>query len=242
VSSLVVNQVYGGVFQGEGPSAGRSASIIRLMGCHLNCAWQTPQGVSPCDESQTWDATRFDLREQGNRMTVDEIMRRAVTPRVPSLVIITGGEPLLHQHLDGWGELFDRLAECPVRVEVETNGTIAPVGGWGWPVDQWNVSPKLRSSGISRARAATPALGWFARDPRAVFKFVCAGEADVGEAFDWAAAANLDPRRVWVMPAGTTADQVLANARAVAPAALTHGFNLTLRTHVLLYDVKGEPR
>ena len=37
--TLVVAEVFGPTVQGEGPSAGRRASFIRLGGCNLHCDW-----------------------------------------------------------------------------------------------------------------------------------------------------------------------------------------------------------
>jgi 7-carboxy-7-deazaguanine synthase len=239
-----VNAVYSNIWQGEGPSAGRTASIIRLMGCNLTCAWQTPLGVSPCDEAQTWDASRFNLREQGKRMTVDEIVHAALyAGRKPYMVILTGGEPLLHQHHPGWADLVDRLSTAAVRIEIETNGTIMP-SGWDWPVDQFNVSPKLASSGVAQAKRVNPtAAHWLVKDPRAVFKFVCATPDDVAEAYnEWVTQWGIPRERAWVMPAGDNANAVLATARAIEAAAIDYGFNFTLRQHILIYDKEGEKR
>jgi organic radical activating enzyme len=243
VSSLVVNGAPYSCWQGEGPSAGVRAAVVRLMGCNLSCAWVTPDGVSPCDEAQTWDARRFNLAEQGTRAEAADIAKAALASR-PRLVIITGGEPLLHQHQDGFAELVWTLATAGVRIEVETNGTQLPDAPACVSVDQFNVSPKLASSGMTREKAANGrALAWFTASRRAVFKFVVTGRGDLAEIEDgWIRPYGLHRDQVWVMPAGTTPDAILETARAVAPAALARGFNLTLRQHVLIYDQEGEPR
>jgi organic radical activating enzyme len=243
-NTLVVNEVYGPVWQGEGPSAGQFASVVRLMGCNLACRWQKPDGtVSACDEAQTWDASRYDLRRQANRTETAEIARRALAC-FPHLVIITGGEPLLHQRQPGFGELAGRLHHAGAAVEVETNGTQAPAGWWTPLIRRWNVSPKLSSSGTGHLTAANPAaLEWFAGDRRAVFKFVCTSCADVDEvAGVWMPRYGLPPARVWIMPAGTAAAGILDTARDIAPSVLHYRLNLTLRQHVLVYDATGEPR
>lgn len=71
--------------QGEGPFGGMPAVFIRLAGCHLACTF--------CD-------TEFESG-MGNRLTVDEIVSRALNTlsnsmlglRMP-MVVMTGGEPL----------------------------------------------------------------------------------------------------------------------------------------------------
>src|SRR4029450_7825218 len=49
---LVVSEVFGPTFQGEGPSVGRRAGFVRLGRCNLDCSW--------CDTPYTWDWERHD--------------------------------------------------------------------------------------------------------------------------------------------------------------------------------------
>jgi organic radical activating enzyme len=93
-------------------------------------------------------------------------------------LVITGGEPLLQAPA-----LARMLARMPnVRVEVETNGTVAPAPALEPSVHQYNVSPKLAHSGNPAAMALLPErLAAFAGDPRAFFKFVVASAADLAE-------------------------------------------------------------
>ncbi|WP_328427892.1 7-carboxy-7-deazaguanine synthase QueE [Streptomyces sp. NBC_00443] len=116
-TTLVVAEVFGCTVQGEGPSCGRRCSFIRLGGCNLACKW--------CDTPETWDGRRFDLRQTLTRTPVEEIVARALVG-APGLVVITGGEPLLHQRQRAWDDLLVRLAAAGVEIEVETNGTIPP--------------------------------------------------------------------------------------------------------------------
>lgn len=62
--SLVVSEVFGPTHQGEGPHAGQLCAFVRLMGCNLSCSW--------CDTPYTWDASRYDLKAEGHRMTVED--------------------------------------------------------------------------------------------------------------------------------------------------------------------------
>ena len=70
------------------------------------------------------------------------------------LLVITGGEPMLQQR-----QLIPVLEAARThgwRVEVETNGTIAPLDAVAALVDRWNVSPKLAGSGVDQARRFAP--------------------------------------------------------------------------------------
>lgn len=210
MTSLMVSEIFGPTFQGEGPSAGRRAWFLRLGGCNLACSW--------CDTPYTWDARRFDLRAEIIRTPIADLPDQ-LGP-CDDLLVITGGEPLLQTR--GVGQLLAVLGERPV--EVETNGTLAPPL-WPRPVD-FNVSPKLTNSG--RATALHPA--WL-DVATARFKFVVTSAGDITEA----AALGTPRERTWVMPEGTTSFAVLGTAQKVADAAARYGFNLTLRQHVLLW-------
>src|SRR5215203_2816793 len=76
--------------QGEGSHTGKAAYFIRLGGCDVGCVW--------CDVKESWDASNHPVK------TVDEIVfgiyqelegDGARVKRKP-IVVITGGEPLMH--------------------------------------------------------------------------------------------------------------------------------------------------
>ena len=81
--TLPISEVFGPTLQGEGPHAGRTVQFIRLGGCNLSCSW--------CDTPYTWDASRFNLRQELTPMSVQEILDRII-PGVP--IVLSGGEPL----------------------------------------------------------------------------------------------------------------------------------------------------
>ncbi len=225
---LVVAEVFGPTFQGEGPSTGRRAGFVRLGRCNLDCSW--------CDTPYTWDWERFDPAVELSRTSVAAVVAR-LEAMTPEIVVITGGEPLLQQR-----RLVALLEACVERdwpVEIETNGTIAPDARLVELVAQWNVSPKLANSGVSRDTAIRPdALAALVATGRAVFKFVAATEDDLDEVSDLALAHDLAP--VWIMPEATEPTLLLERTRALAEPVLARGWNLTSRLHVLLWgDERG---
>ncbi|WP_309030778.1 7-carboxy-7-deazaguanine synthase QueE [Streptomyces alfalfae] len=222
--SLVIAEVFGPTVQGEGPSTGRRASFIRLGACNLHCTW--------CDTPYTWDARRFDLRAELTRTPVDEIASRALAGD-PGIVVITGGEPLLHQHRPGWAALLEALNDAGVEVEVETNGTLAPTTETAGRVARFNVSPKLAHSGdLERDRIKPRALKALVETGRAIFKFVCATADDVDEVRHLADTHGLPARTVWVMPEGTDTAALDEHLAVITDPAIAAGFNLTTRLHV----------
>ena len=99
--------------QGEGYHQGRAAYFIRLGGCDVGCVW--------CDVKESWDATHHPLTDID--MLVEEVKK---TPA--RMVVITGGEPLLH-NLD---ELTQHLNNAGLETNIETSGSSPLSGKWNW--------------------------------------------------------------------------------------------------------------
>ena len=220
---LVVSEVFGPTFQGEGPSSGQRAMFVRLGRCNLDCAF--------CDTAYTWDWTRYDPDAELRRRSVDDVLAELDRIGAP-LLVITGGEPMLQQRhlvplvrgarIRGW------------RVEVETNGTIAPRDPLPALVDQWNVSPKLAGSGVDLARRWQPdALRALAGTGRAIAKFVVRSPSELDEAAAVAEAGHLT--EVWVMPEATDARTLVARLALLAPDVLARGWHLSSRLQVLVW-------
>jgi 7-carboxy-7-deazaguanine synthase len=226
--TLVVSEVFGPTFQGEGPSIGRRAGFVRLGRCNLDCAW--------CDTPYTWDWARYDPAVELHRVAVAAVVEQLAAMR-PEIVVVTGGEPLLQQR-----RLVPLLAACAERgwpVEIETNGTRAPEPAVVPLVAQWNVSPKLANSGVAGDERIRPAaLAALRATGRAAFKFVVAAEGDLDEVAGLVEAHDLSP--VWIMPEGTDAATLTERGRRLAGPVLARGWNLTTRLHVLLWgDERG---
>jgi organic radical activating enzyme len=221
---LLVAEMFGPTFQGEGPSAGQRAVFVRTSRCNLSCSW--------CDTPYTWDWSRFDPQAEARRVPVEEVAAWALDLPV-RLVVVTGGEPLLQEA--GLAELTGRLAAARRVVEVETNGTMPPSAALVEGVTQFNVSPKLTSSGLLPARRLdTAALRAFAACGKAVFKFVVSAVGELDEIARLQDEFGLD--QVWVMPQGVTSAGVLAGMRDLADQALARGWNLSPRLQVLLWE------
>jgi len=224
--------------QGEGLSAGRPCTFVRLSRCNLACVW--------CDTAYTWrfegdnrphrDGLAFERK--ANQVVLEEA---DVAARIAALghsrLVVTGGEPLLQ------GTALARMLEhLPgVHVEVETNGTVAPHAALDPLVHQWNVSPKLAHSG-NPAELALPAdrLAAWAADPRAVFKFVIASETDLAEVESLREAYAIPPQRVWLMPEGRDSATLRARGRWLAEYCSKTEMNFTDRLHIHLFgDTRG---
>ena len=217
--------------QGEGITCGLPSVFVRLSLCNLHCEW--------CDTKYTWDWTQFDRETETLTLAPDDVAPRvlALAAGGPRNVVLTGGEPLLQQR--ELSDLARRLRAEGLRIEVETNATIVPSGALAGIVDQWNVSPKLASSGNAAAERERPeALAWFAARADAHFKFVVRAPADVDEAAALAARYGIPAGRVTLMPEGTDAGTLAERSRWLAARCQTLGFRLGTRLHVLLWGAE----
>jgi 7-carboxy-7-deazaguanine synthase len=99
--------------QGEGYHQGKAAYFIRLGGCDVGCVW--------CDVKDSWDAAKHPL------FNVESLMLKVLeTPA--EIVVITGGEPLMH-NLD---ELTNELHTAGLKTNIETSGAHPLSGSWDW--------------------------------------------------------------------------------------------------------------
>lgn len=99
--------------QGEGFYQGHAAYFIRLGGCDVGCVW--------CDVKESWDAAAHP------HFTIQSLVEQVkATPA--TIVVITGGEPLMHQ-LDA---LTDALHAAGLQTNIETSGSSPLSGNWDW--------------------------------------------------------------------------------------------------------------
>ncbi|PEQ14049.1 pyrroloquinoline quinone biosynthesis protein PqqE [Novosphingobium sp. PC22D] len=224
--------------QGEGISAGAPCAFVRLSRCNLACAW--------CDTAYTWrftgdnrphrDARAFERK--ANQIALDEA---DVAARIAALgqarLVVTGGEPLLQG-----AALARMLALLPgVRVEIETNGTVAPHPALDPLVAQFNVSPKLAHSGNPADLALVPErLAAYAADERAWFKFVVSEPDDLDAIEALRREYAIAPERVFVMPEGRDSQSLRARGQWLAEACPRFGYRFTDRLHIHLFgDTRG---
>jgi len=99
--------------QGEGFHQGKAAYFIRLGGCDVGCVW--------CDVKDSWDAEKhLNLKIESLKLKVKK------TPA--EIVVITGGEPLMHDLT----ELTKELQAAGLKTHIETSGAHPLSGSWDW--------------------------------------------------------------------------------------------------------------
>lgn len=152
--------------QGEGFHQGRAAYFIRLGGCDVGCVW--------CDVKESWDATAHPQK------SIDEIVAYVIdNGAIPTqsgrkgLVVITGGEPLMHDLT----HLTAALQEAGYETNIETSGSSPLSGSWDWIC----LSPK-------KFKAPLPELVPFANE----LKVVVFNQSDFKWAEEYAAMVSPD--------------------------------------------------
>lgn len=99
--------------QGEGFWAGLNAFFIRLAGCDVYCPW--------CDQKETWVMKKYPL------LTVKNILNQLDNINTNN-IIITGGEPLLHNLFP----LTKVLKQRGYNTHLETSGSHLFSGNFDW--------------------------------------------------------------------------------------------------------------
>lgn len=221
-AELRLSEIFESV-QGEGVSVGLPSIFLRLASCNLRCTW--------CDTKYAWDWSSFDKSAETELVGVSELAARLRGYRSRNIVV-TGGEPMLQQR-----ELAPLLAELrEFRVEIETAGTLAPTPAMLERVEQWNVSPKLASSGNALDKSVKrDALSVLASCPEAWFKMVVGDEADALEALALTDSLGVPRERVLFMPLGATPEQYAESGPRVAELCTEHEVRLSPRTHVVFF-------
>ncbi|MDX1955631.1 MAG: 7-carboxy-7-deazaguanine synthase QueE [Chitinophagaceae bacterium] len=134
--------------QGEGFHQGRAAYFVRLGGCDVGCTW--------CDVKDSWDADK-------HPMTDLEELVKTIRNTPAKIVVITGGEPLMHD----LQALTHLLHAAGLKTHIETSGAHPLSGQWDWVC----LSPK-------KFKAPLPEILPFANE----LKVVVFNKSD----FDWA--------------------------------------------------------
>lgn len=234
-ATLPINELFESL-QGEGRLAGVPSVFVRTSGCNLRCWF--------CDSYHTsWEPTH-------ETMSVEEIVAEVESCDADH-VVVTGGEPLVH---DAVTDLLEALDARGYHTTVETNGTVYRDA----PIDLASVSPKLASSTPTGEldpkgsgewadrhedrRIDLDALAALVESDDFQLKFVVGDRADLDEITDLldrlrdAASVRIPDSAVLLMPEGATHERIAETRPLVAELALEFGFRYTPRLHVNLWN------
>jgi organic radical activating enzyme len=229
---LPVSEVFYSI-QGEGQTMGVPAVFLRLGGCNILC------------QSESWICDTIEVWRKSKAMEFEDVLGEEYEKLLlidGVHLVITGGEPLLHQAMIGKYimYLYEKYQRYPV-VEVETNGTITPDWEMIRLVDFWNVSPKLSNAGsqnTKEVRINSETLGLLTgQNKRTIFKFVIEKESDFDELVnDFGPHINMN--QVVLMPAGSSQEELLRTRLLVAELCRKNHLRYSERLHVVIWNMK----
>lgn len=225
---LPVSEIFSSI-QGEGRWSGYPAVFVRLAYCNLGCIW--------CDTRFTWDKDKFDPALSSSPEQIAENIRRILPPeaiRRAVHIVITGGEPMLHQaHLPA---LIQELrADGFEFFEVETNGTIEPSSEVCELISWWNCSPKLTNNGLTvDVNRNVAAIGKLLSTGKADFKFVIRTREDIEEMIrDYR--PLIPAEQIMLMAEGSSSGAQAAAMPVVLDACRQFGFRFSPRLHIMAW-------
>ena len=214
--------------------------FVRLSGCNLMCGGNGTQRDRQLHDGATWRCDTIEVWLKGTQMRFEEILNKEQTDAIRdgAHLIITGGEPLLHE--DGVIEFIRWVRDNinpDVFVEIETNGTKIPSPELINLGVLFNCSPKLSNSGMPSDRRIIPDAIKAINRANSIFKFVVSKPSDVEEILsDYH--SMIDPGKIWIMPAGE--NQILLNLSKpiCAYIAKQHRWKLSTRMHIEIWNQK----
>lgn len=229
--------------QGEGPYSGVPAVFVRFGLCNFTCPGFGPNG---CDSNFSVDAKN---KSSWTAYTVDQLYHKIVEvlPEKCNLVVLTGGEPMLHK--DFVMSLIEefRYFKRSIFFNIETNGLLGPLT-YDDAFDAessgivYSISPKLKSAGNKYSLLDTNyciALAdfnqWFIDSS---FKFVVGSQQDLDEINEFVEVSKAPLSKISLMPKGSTKEELKQTEKFVWDACIKHGYKFCDRTHIRLFDDK----
>jgi organic radical activating enzyme len=210
-------------WQGEGPDTGRGMVILRFKYCNLSCKW--------CD-------TRVKMRILPEGEYSIPMIQEMITENKCGLMI-TGGEPTIERHFNECLYLLNTLA-YPLA-NVESNGF--KLEELILQTDKTKNIKFIYSPKIFDSKDCTKALEkarTLLSKKNVILKLVYEDNAYINSfCKDLSSLISSDKNiddptsKVWLMPEGSTRQDLLRNAPAVFDAAEHFKFNFTSRTHIM---------
>jgi 7-carboxy-7-deazaguanine synthase len=256
---LPISEIFSSV-QGEGVNAGKMSTFVRYFGCNLYCDW--------CDAYYTVGKLlqARNMKPKFDMISLEDVVGKIIDYANPHLVI-TGGEPAMQKTLkdllvavtdiqsipedfnprdvpydpeilkhdktvDGYTTLYP-------TIELETNGTIA-LPELDKYIDWYDVSPKTMNSLVKAEDRIKPdAMNWFAKNPKAFFKFVVSSREDIKEIQEtYLFPFYIQPSRVMLMPEGTDKMEILEKSKWIIDECKLNGYRYSPRLQILIYGNK----
>ncbi len=199
---------------GEGPSVGHTVTFIRSIGCRVFCFW--------CDTKYSWGGEKIEYLKGVEAFP---------------LIVITGGEPLLHKK-----EIlrFINKNRGYFSFEIETSGAC---GRLKREIDQfirYIVSPKFKGQ-AKNWRLTHKYVKEFVGRTDTYFKFVLGNENDKMEIMSFIKKYHLlsrgIPGHIYIMSEGRSNEEIVAKRDLVVGFCKENNFIYSPRVQVQLWGV-----
>ncbi|MCD8212944.1 MAG: 7-carboxy-7-deazaguanine synthase QueE [Campylobacter sp.] len=235
--------------QGEGAYQGRLALFLRFFGCNLNCigfdvktpSKKTGEILIGCDSARAVFKGHFEHKRYSNGEILSLVDSYCRGLKSKPIIVITGGEPLIHHKNENFINLVQNLLERNFDVHFETNATIE-IDSVKFPIYKkckFALGIKLAYSGIDKVKRINPkAIKAICENSKESFyKFVLSspGKNDLEQILQ---VLKIYDAPVWCMAMGANRAQLEQNSLDVANFAIKYGFNYSERIHVRLWDRK----
>ncbi|PUD44149.1 7-carboxy-7-deazaguanine synthase QueE [Helicobacter pylori] len=234
--------------QGEGKRIGKPSLFLRLGGCNLSCKGfncKTPfndEILTGCDSlyavhpkfKETWDYYN------DPKPLIERLVNLAPSYKDFDF-ILTGGEPSLYFNNPILISVLEHFYRQKIPLCVESNGSIffefSPI----LKELHFTLSVKLSFSLEEKGkRINLKALQNILNNAKSVhFKFVLESQnaaQSIIEIQNLLKRLSLKNNEIFLMPLGTTNKELDKNLKTLAPLALEHGFRLSDRLHIRLWD------
>lgn len=234
IKNLVVSECFYSV-QGEGQTMGVPAVFLRLAGCNLLC------------KSKSWVCDSIEVWKKGIKTDFKDVLKCVNSQydytqrlRQGAHLVITGGEPMLHQlNVINYLKWFEEENGFKPIIEIETNGTILPYRELYMKVNYWNVSPKLSNSGEPFEKRFKRQVLQFMNElsVNSIFKFVIETKEDALEMIN-EYGPYVDMKKVMFMPAGETQEKLNQTRPIVLEICKNLSIRYTDRLHIVAWNLK----
>lgn len=248
-NNIKLSEIFASI-QGEGLNTGVPSIFLRLALCNLSCP--------TCDTGYTWaflgtnnfsidvatgKKVQFSPEEEIIATSSEKIyetiinMSKSYTSPITNIVL-TGGEPLMHQRSSAFIALMRELKNSGFAIEIETNGTLKPNEAMVETIDQFNVSPKLSSFNSvnnRKERWVDKSFVFYSRLPKAIFKFVITGKKDLEELRFLQKKYDIDSKKILLMPEGRTQTELDKRALELVGICKDNGYRFCNRLHVQIF-------
>ncbi|EOI0504209.1 7-carboxy-7-deazaguanine synthase QueE [Campylobacter coli] len=234
--------------QGEGKYSGKLAIFMRFAGCNFNCSGfgvkliKNEKILKGCDTIRAVFTKEFN--EEYENLNASELFKRVLDLKkdFAPIVVITGGEPLIHHENLEFIHFIQTLLENNFEVHFESNGSIE-LNFEKYPFYKeciFALSVKLQNSGMSKEKRlninALKAFKQYAKD--SFYKFVLNSSQLESSALEILEILEKAPNEIFCMPMGENEQNLKQNALKIAEFCIKNGYNYSDRIHIRLWNDK----